>query len=270
MHARDLAHDPGLEPTSLRSPRGPYVGTPPPETAPERWAQSARLDRVIRELAAGFGFQRWWPAETPFEVIVGAILTQNTAWTNVEKALANLQRLGPLTPAFLLNGDPEELRQALVPSGYFNTKLKKLLALSRWYLSAGGLAALRERPLGPLREELLCVWGVGPETADSILCYAAGRRTCVVDAYTRRVLSRHGLLAEDLAYEAIRAWLEERLVDSQFVFEEFHALCVRAGYEHCKPSPRCETCPATTPARPRSARRRRGPTQRPRKKSRAR
>lgn len=270
MQARDWPGDLGLLPTANYSPRGPYVGTPPPVEPPQRWAESARLDRVIRELAAGFGFQRWWPAETPFEVIVGAILTQNTAWANVEKALENLKGLGPLTPARLLGGDPEELRRALVPSGYFNAKLKKLLALSRWYLDTGGLASLRERPLGPLREELLCVWGVGPETADSILCYAAGRRTCVIDAYTRRVLSRHGLLAEDLSYEAIRAWLQERLVDSQFVYEEFHALCVRAGYEHCKPSPRCETCPATTPARVRLALRSGRPTQRPRKKSRAR
>lgn len=244
---RDLPDDPGLRPTSLASERGPYVGTPPPEKAPQRWARSARLDRVIGELARGFGPQTWWPARTPFEVVVGAILTQNTAWSNVVMALANLERLGPLTPGRLLAGDPEALRRALVPSGYFNSKLKKLLAVSRWYLDAGGLAALVERPLAPLRAELLGVWGVGPETADSILCYAAGRRTCVVDAYTRRMLSRHGFLDHDRPYDEIRGWLEERLVDAQYVYEEFHALCVRAGYAHCKPSPRCESCPATTP-----------------------
>lgn len=244
---RDLPDDPGLEPTRLVSPRGPFVGTPPPASPPGRWAEHARLDRLIRELALAFGYQHWWPGKTPFEVIVGAILTQNTAWTNVEKALARLDALGPITPARLLALEPELLRQALVPSGYFNAKARKLVAISHWYLAAGGLVALRERPLGPLREELLEVHGVGPETADSILCYAAGRRTCVVDAYTRRLLGRHGLVDGAAPYETLRRWLEERLVDDPFVYEEFHALAVRVGYDHCKPSPACESCPATTP-----------------------
>jgi len=242
------AIDRGLEPTSLNSPRGPYVGTPPPARAPRRWAEHEGLDQLLRELHAGFGFQHWWPAATPFEVIVGAILTQNTAWTNVERALTNLRELGELSPVRLLRGDEAILLRALRPSGYFNVKLKKLLAISRWYLDVGGLAALRERPLEKLRAELLEVWGVGPETADSILCYAAARRTAVVDAYTRRVLSRHGWLDAELPYEEIRAWLEARLARSQFVYEEFHALFVRAGYGHCKPTPRCESCPASTPA----------------------
>ena len=245
---RDLRGDPGLLGSGLVSPRGPFVGTPPPKRAPSSFARDERLDRVLMELYAGFGPQRWWPARTPFEVLVGAILTQNTAWANVERALANLHALGPLTPARLLDADEERLRLALRPSGYFNAKLKKLLALSRWYLGVGGLAALRERPLEPLRSELLEVWGVGPETADSILCYAAGRRTAVVDAYTRRILSRHGLLAPDLPYEAVRCWLQARLRPSQYAYEEFHALCVRAGYHNCKPTAACHTCPATAPA----------------------
>lgn len=244
---RDLPGDPGLEPSPLRSPRGPYIGAPPPLRAPRRWARDARLDALLRELHAGFGWQRWWPAEAPFEVLVGAILTQNTAWTNVEKALANLRGLRALTPARILRLDPQRLRAALVPSGYFNAKARKLCEVSRWYLDAGGLRALRERELDPLRDELLGVWGVGPETADSILCYAAGRPTAVVDAYTRRVLSRHGLAEATAPYEQLRAWLEERLTRSQLVYEEFHALFVRAGYGHCKPSPRCAGCPATTP-----------------------
>ncbi|MCC6408285.1 MAG: endonuclease [Planctomycetes bacterium] len=236
-----------MEPTRRVSPRGPFVGAEPPREAPERWAEHARLDRVVRDLSNAFGFQRWWPARTPFEVIVGAILTQNTAWTNVEKALARLGELGELTPGRILATDQDVLRRALVPSGYFNAKTKKLRAISEWYLAVGGLAALRERELRPLREELLEVHGVGPETADSILCYAAGRRTCVVDAYTRRLLARHGFVAADVGYEAVRKWLEERLVDDQFVYEEFHALVVRVGYGHCKPSPACESCPAATP-----------------------
>lgn len=251
---RDLPNDPGLTLSALVSARGPYVGTQRPNERPTRWANHARLDRVIDELARGFGFQSWWPASTPFEVIVGAILTQNTAWTNVEKALARLSSLGEITPGRILALDREHLREALVPSGYFNAKTKKLLAISEWYLAVGGLAALRERPLAPLREELLEVHGVGPETADSILCYAAGRATCVVDAYTRRMLARHRLCDGELPYESIRRWLEERLVDDRFVYEEFHALVVRAGYQHCKPSPACDSCPATTPVALRSKR----------------
>ena len=211
-------------------------------------AETARLDRLLMELHRGFGWMEWWPARTPFEVIVGAILTQNTAWTNVEKAIAELGRRGPLTPARLLRTPVERLGERIRSSGYFNAKARKLHAISRWYLDVGGLTALRERPLEPLRRDLLSVWGVGPETADSILCYAAGRRTAVVDAYTRRVLSRHGFLAADLPYEGVRSWLQARLVPSQFVFEEFHALLVRAGTTGCKPTPRCDGCPATTPA----------------------
>jgi endonuclease III related protein len=244
---RDLRDDPGLEPATLRSERGAYVGTPPPARPPRRWASDPRLDALLRELHAGFGYQRWWPAATPFEVIVGAVLTQSTAWRNVELALANLRGLEALTPARILALGEDELRAAVRPSGYFNAKARKLREVCRWYLGTGGLRAMRERPLEPLRDELLGVHGVGPETADSILCYAAGRRTAVVDAYTRRALSRHGLVEIDAPYESLRAWVAERLAPSQFVHEEFHALLVRAGYDHCKPVPRCETCPATSP-----------------------
>ncbi|MCC7012546.1 MAG: endonuclease [Planctomycetes bacterium] len=243
---RDLPGDPGLVPSPRSSPRGPFVGTPHPARAPRRWARDPALERLLRELHRGFGWQCWWPAATPFEVIVGAILTQNTAWTNVEKALANLRALHALSPARLLELEDAALLTALRPSGYFNAKARKLREISSWYLEVGGLRALRERQLNPLREELLGVWGVGPETADSILCYAAGRRTAVVDAYTRRVLSRHELADANAPYEELRSWLGERLCDSQFVFEEFHALFVRAGYDNCKPSASCATCPAAT------------------------
>jgi endonuclease-3 related protein len=136
-------------------------------------------------------------------------------------------------------------------SGYWRAKARKLRALSAWYLEAGGLRRMAAAPLASLRTELLGVWGVGPETADSILCYAAGRRVAVVDAYTRRVLSRHGLVDAEAPYEELRGWIEERLVPSQAVHEEFHALCVRVGYRHCKPAPRCEGCAATAPDRAR-------------------
>jgi len=242
---RDLRDDPGLVPTQRANARGPYVGRA--TRAPRRFARDAALERLLRELAGAFGPQRWWPAETPFEVMVGAILTQNTTWTNVERALARLKERARLTPASLLCLDEAELAELVRPSGYYRMKARKLRALSEWYLAAGGLAALVTRPLAPLRAELLAVWGVGPETADSILCYAAGRRVAVVDVYTRRLLGRHGLADGDAPYEELRTWLEERLVDSQAVYEEFHALAVRAGNAFCKPTPRCAECAATTP-----------------------
>jgi len=240
---RDVPDDPGLTRTTLSGPRGPYVGTPARRPI-RRFAHERGLDRLLIELYRGFGPQRWWPAETPFEVVVGAVLTQNTAWSNVERALARLRAACPLTPAHLLRQEAEELAEWIRPSGYFRSKARKLHEVSRWYLEAGGVAALRKRPLAALRDELLGVWGVGPETADSILCYAAGRRTVVVDTYTRRLLGRHGLLDPELGYEEIRAWLGERLVASQAVHEEFHALVVRAGHGHCKPTARCRGCPA--------------------------
>jgi endonuclease-3 related protein len=242
---RDIPDDPGLERTPLASERGPYVGRC--HATPRRFAKDAQLERLLRELARGYGPQRWWPAETPFEVMIGAVLTQNTAWRNVELALARLKARTRLTPARILSLGEEELAACIRPSGYFRVKARKLRALGRWYLAAGGLRTLARAPLGSIRAELLAVWGIGPETADSILCYAAGRRVAVVDAYTRRVLARHGFLGSELPYESVRAWLEERLVDSQAVLEEFHALCVRVGHASCRPTARCEGCAATPP-----------------------
>ena len=242
---RDLPDDPGLQRTALVSERGPYVGRC--HATPRRFAHDARLERLLRELARGFGPQRWWPAETPFEVMLGAVLTQNTAWTNVERALTSLRARTALTPARLLALAEEELAACIRSSGYYRAKARKLRALCTWYLEVGGLRTLARAPLARIRAELLEVWGVGPETADSILCYAAGRRVAVVDAYTRRVLARHGFLDGELPYETVRAWIEERLIASQGVHEEFHALCVRVGYQHCKPSPRCASCAATAP-----------------------
>lgn len=243
---RDVPGDPGLERTRLVGPDGPRVGAPRSGLL-RRFFREPALDRLFRELQRGFGPQLWWPAESPFEVVAGALLTQNTAWTNAAQALAGLKRRTRLSPAALLCFDVEELAQLIRPSGSYNAKARKLQEVSRWYLDVGGLRALRSRPLEPLREELLGVWGVGPETADSILCYAAGRRTAIVDTYTRRVLGRHGFVDPALDTAALRAFLMERLVASQAVYEEFHALCVRVGYGHCKPTPRCELCPATAP-----------------------
>jgi endonuclease-3 related protein len=226
---KDIQGDPGLQRTELENDRGPYVGSPGRPRI-RRFAHDPALDELFLELHLEFGPQHWWPAATPFEVIVGAILTQNTAWRNVELALAALANETELTPAALLTLPTKRLENALHPSGYYRAKARKLAAISRWYLEVGGLRALRERPLARVRAELLEVFGIGPETADSILCYAAGRRTVIVDAYTRRLLARHGFLGGDEPYEHVRAWIAERLVRSQLIHEEFHALCVRAGY----------------------------------------
>ncbi len=249
-HADSSTRDEGLEPTPHRNARGPYVGSPPCAHPIARFAHEPALDALVHELYAGFGPQQWWPAETPFEVAVGAILTQNTAWTNVEHALARLRAAHALEPRALLAASNAQLEEWIRPSGTYRAKTRKLQAWCAWYLARGGLRALREEPLATLRPALLEVHGVGPETADSILCYAAGRPSVVVDAYTRRLLARHGFLRGDEAYERVRAWLTERLLDSRAVYEEFHALCVRVGYRHCKPRARCELCPATTPATP--------------------
>ena len=238
--------DPGLEPVTTFHEGAPWVGTPGSRDV-ARWAEDARLDALLRELAAGFGPCHWWPAATPFEVLVGAVLTQNTAWRNVELALEELRAARALDPTVLLELPPARLAELVRSSGTFRVKAERLAALSSWYLEVGGLTALRERPLEPLRAALLEVRGIGPETADSILCYAAGRRTAVVDAYARRGLGRHGLVDADLPYEDLRRFLMERLVDDGVVYEETHALFVRAGYDHCKPRARCEACPVTTP-----------------------
>src|SRR5262245_27620773 len=145
---RDLRDDPGLERTALVSPRGPYVGRA--TGVPRLFARDAALERLLRELARGFGAQLWWPAETPFEVLVGAVLTQNTAWTNVERALASLKARTVLSPARLLALPEEELALCIRSSGYFRSKARKLRALSEWYLAAGGLARLATAPLAPL------------------------------------------------------------------------------------------------------------------------
>lgn len=252
----------------------PFIGAPQTPGVPiARFATDPALEALLQALARGFGRRYWWPARTPFEVLVGAILTQNTAWTNVERALANLHARGPLTAPALLalerQADPASeppafdpadptthtLEALIRPSGAFRQKARKLVAASEWLLAVGGWPTLARAPLAELRAELLGVFGIGPETADSILCYAAGRPTVVVDAYARRVLDRHGLLPGALAtagqaarpYAAVHAWLTARLVPDQLAIEEAHALFVAAGYDNCKPTARCATCPAPTP-----------------------
>jgi endonuclease-3 related protein len=241
------AADPGLAPTPHANALGPYVGAPPDAHPIRRFARDRRLDRLFRELYAGHGAQQWWPAATPFEVMVGAVLVQNAAWTSAERALAGLRRAGALAPRPLLELPRARLERLLTPAGTFRVKAARLAALCRWYEERGGLA----RPFAPdlerCRAELTAVHGIGDETADVILCYCLGRPAAIADAYARRILARHGFAAAALPYRGLRAWLEERLLAAPAVHQEFHALCVRAGREHCRRSPRCASCPATAP-----------------------
>lgn len=199
-----------------------------------------------RILADKLGPQHWWPAETPFEVIVGAILTQNTSWKNVEAAITNLKREKLLSPLAIEKVSVPRLERLIRSSGYFRQKAKKLKAFVRFLrLEYGGaLKRMFRTPTAELREKLLGVHGIGPETADSILLYAARKEVFVVDAYTKRILSRHGWTEEDVDYEEMRSLVENNLPRDVSLYNEFHAQFVQVGKNWCRPrDPRCSECP---------------------------
>jgi len=206
-------------------------------------------ERVLHEmysrLSDEFGATGWWPARTPFEVAVGAVLTQNTAWRNVEKAIKNLRQHKLLSVWSLSRIPPSKLAQLVKPAGYFRLKSERLKNLvefiEREY--AGSMARMAREDTDRLREKLLGVSGIGPETADSILLYALGKPVFVVDAYTRRILARHGLVEEEVRYEELRRFFEEHLPHDVTLFKEFHALLVRIGSQFCKKRPMCDGCP---------------------------
>jgi endonuclease-3 related protein len=204
------------------------------------------LPRWFDALSAALGPQHWWPARTPFEVIVGAILTQSTAWVNVERAIADLRAARMLSPRALRDVPTPRLARLVKPSGYFRQKARKLKAFVRFLYSrhAGSLAKMFATPTAKLREELLGVHGVGPETADSILLYAGGHRVFVVDAYTERILVRHKLVGDKAGYEEIRALFESSLEPDTQLYNEFHALLVQVGKHWCRPrEAKCDECP---------------------------
>jgi endonuclease-3 related protein len=189
---------------------------------------------------------RWWPARTPFEVIVGAILTQSTAWGNVERAIVNLRQAKVLTPSAMLRISTPRLAALVRPSGYFRQKAKKLKAFLRFLRDGygGSLKRMFLTPTLQLREKLLSVHGIGPETADSILLYAGNHPVFVVDAYTHRILGRHGITDGTPDYEKVRAFIESSIPNQPDLFNEFHALIVNTGKNWCRKSaPRCEECP---------------------------
>jgi len=207
---------------------------------------ASTLQVYFQTLSQALGPMGWWPARTPFEVIVGAILTQNTAWANVERAMGNLRRARLLTPGAMERVSNARLARLVRPSGYFRQKAKKLKAfvhfLREYY--GGSLARMFRRPTAELREQLLAVHGIGPETADSILLYAGGHPVFVVDAYTHRILGRHNLTNGKTDYGAVRSLFEMNLPRDAGLYNEFHALLVNVGKNWCRKSqPRCGECP---------------------------
>lgn len=196
-----------------------------------------------------YGPQRWWPARSPFEVMVGAVLTQNTAWTNVEKAIANLRAARALDAAVILQTPQRRVAGWIRPAGYFNVKAMRLRNFCAWYVDRGGMKKLRRVATAALRDELLAVNGVGPETADDILLYAFQRPVFVIDAYTRRLLSRLRLAVGDEPYDGLRADIENALKRQSRgrrelvpLYNEYHALIVCHAKDVCKPRPRCTIC----------------------------
>lgn len=212
---------------------------------PPRDLVKARLLRLYRALLARYGPQGWWPARTPFEVAVGAILVQHTAWPGAARAVAALRERRRLTPGRLAGCEPGALATLVRPAGTYRVKARRLLDFTGWLLRrfGGDFGAMRRAAIGPLRRDLLAVPGLGPETADAILLYAAARPVFVADAYTRRVLMRHRLLRRGAGYEEARALLEAHLPSDPALFNELHALLIAVAKAHCRTIPRCESCP---------------------------
>ncbi len=203
------------------------------------------LKEIYCRLYAAFGPQRWWPADTPFEVIVGAILTQNTSWKNVEKAIANLKKERLLSPLALKRVSANKLAKLIRSSGYYNQKAKKLKNFIAFLYGnyLGRLSKMFKQEPAQLRQELLGINGIGPETADSILLYAADKPVFVVDAYTKRILSRHNLIDEKSDYHQVQRLFMNNLKPDLKLFNEFHALLVKLGKDICKTKSNCGICP---------------------------
>nr|VFJ47154.1 MAG: DNA-3-methyladenine glycosylase III [Candidatus Kentron sp. FW] len=202
-----------------------------------------QLLSVYHTLKEYHGPQDWWPGDSPFEIMVGAILTQNTAWANVEKAIGNLKKAACLGADEIVALSLPELADLIRPSGYFNVKAKRLQHFCRWYAEQGKYDRLSRLDTFSLRDILLSVHGIGPETADDILLYAFERPTFVIDAYTRRMFSRLNISDGDLPYEILRSEIEGSLPADSRLFNEYHALIVQHGKDICrKKQPRCKSC----------------------------
>jgi endonuclease III related protein len=202
------------------------------------------LKEIYRRLIAAYGPQHWWPAESQFEVMVGAVLTQSSAWTNVEKAIDNLKEAKTLSPEAIRNMSFSELAEIIKPSGYYNVKARKLKSLAYWLEEnfTDNIHKMAESDMQSLREKLLSVYGIGPETADSILLYALGKPVFVIDSYTRRIVSRIGLLGEEDSYNDYRRLFMANLEPDAAIYNEYHALLVNLAKEACNKKPACLKC----------------------------
>jgi len=203
-----------------------------------------KLIDVFDRLYRHFGEQFWWPASSPFEVIVGAVLTQNTAWANVEKAIKNLKHRDLLTPQKISRHPLQKLERLVHPTGFYRQKAKRLKTISK-YLEEyyqGDCKKIFARPLDDLRRELLGINGLGPETVDSILLYAGGKSVFVIDAYTKRLCQRLGI-SQSNDYEGLRNFFEQNLPRDVRLFNEFHALIVALAKDYCRVKPTCKRCP---------------------------
>ena len=200
------------------------------------------IPRVYSKLYAANGKQHWWPGNSAFEIMVGALLTQNTAWTNVARAIDNLKQAKALSPEAIVKARPRRLAAWLRPSGYFNIKAQRLKAMCRWLMEQGGVKKIKIISTSELRPALLAVHGIGPETADDILLYALHRPVFVIDAYTRRIFARLGLIKGSESYETLRQLFEDALGQDEALFNEYHALIVAHGKDVCRKRPLCINC----------------------------
>ncbi len=212
---------------------------------PDNAVKRRLLNEIFEVALKHFGPRDWWPGDTADEIVIGAVLTQNTNWTNVEKAIVNLRKAKKLSLSAVDRAREQTLATLIRPSGYFNLKAKRLKAVARFFADRCNcdLAALRGEDPRSFREELLQVYGVGEETADSILLYALDMPIFVIDAYTKRIASRHGLCSADVSYGDLQKVFESNLPRDRQLFNEYHALIVEVGKDFCRPKPRCESCP---------------------------
>ena len=208
----------------------------------------SELNDAYEQLFQAYGPQHWWPGDSPFEIIIGAILTQNTNWKNVERALKQLREAELLSVSSLRKTSVEELAELIRPAGYYRQKAKRLHNFLHFLDERydGSLELLFDNSVDELRMELLSINGIGPETADSIVLYAANMPTFVIDAYTARVFVRHGWIDADARYDDLKQYAESQLPQDTQLFNEFHALIVQVGKKHCRKKPDCENCPLSS------------------------
>lgn len=215
------------------------------KTTSLKHSTSQRLMEMFDLLLNHFGPQNWWPAENELEIMVGAVLTQNTNWKNVEKALGNLKEGNLLSLDALQSMPSTDLAERLRPAGYYNVKTTRLKNLINFIMGkyCGDISSLLKEETGELRDGLLSVKGIGPETADSIVLYAARRPVFIIDTYTHRILHRHDLVDDQVTYHDLQELFMDNLTDDVELFNEFHALIVRTGKEYCRSKPKCSLCP---------------------------